>query len=60
MEHRKVLVLTVINFRKIDSLAQVGLWGDMMPGAQILVARKGKVIYNKNFGYKTQVEERML
>ncbi|UAB80546.1 serine hydrolase [Marixanthomonas sp. SCSIO 43207] len=40
--------------KKIDSLAQVGVWADMMPGAQILVARKGKVIYDKTFGYKTQ------
>ncbi|GHC50164.1 glycoside hydrolase family 3 N-terminal domain-containing protein [Ulvibacter litoralis] len=40
--------------KKIDSLARVGLWGDMMPGAQILVARRGKVIYSKNFGYHTQ------
>jgi len=39
---------------KIDSLAQVGLKGDMMPGAQILVARKGKVVYQKTFGYHTQ------
>ncbi len=39
---------------KIDSLARVGLEGDMMPGAQILVARKGKVIYKKTFGYHTQ------
>jgi beta-N-acetylhexosaminidase len=39
---------------KIDSLAQVGISEDMMPGAQILVARKGKVIYQKNFGYHTQ------
>ncbi len=39
--------------KSIDSLAKVGLWGKMMPGAQILVARKGKVIYQKNFGYFT-------
>lgn len=40
--------------KKIDSLAKIGLWGNMMPGAQILVARKGKVIYQKNFGHHTQ------
>lgn len=40
--------------KKIDSLAKLGLWGNMYPGAQILVARKGKVIYSKNFGYHTQ------
>jgi len=39
---------------KIDSLAQAGLIGDMMPGAQILVARKGKVVYQKTFGYHTK------
>jgi len=43
---------------KIDSLARVGLEGDMMPGAQILVARKGKVIYQKNFGYHTQEKKK--
>lgn len=40
--------------KKIDSLAEVGLSENMMPGAQILVARKGKVIYQKNFGHHTQ------
>jgi len=39
---------------KIDSLANVGLAGGMMPGAQILVARKGKVVYDKYFGYHTE------
>lgn len=40
--------------KKIDSLAKAGILNDMMPGAQILVARKGKVVYQKNFGYHTQ------
>ncbi|MDC7993494.1 glycoside hydrolase family 3 N-terminal domain-containing protein [Altibacter sp. HG106] len=40
--------------KKIDTLARSGVWGAMMPGAQILVARKGKVVYRKNFGYHTQ------
>ncbi|RMA64243.1 beta-glucosidase-like glycosyl hydrolase [Ulvibacter antarcticus] len=46
--------MSTYRLKKIDSLARVGLWGNMMPGAQILVARKGKVIYSKNFGYHTQ------
>tara|TARA_R110002124_G_scaffold138576_6_gene302091 strand:+ start:19933 stop:22851 length:2919 start_codon:yes stop_codon:yes gene_type:complete len=46
--------------KKIDSLARVGLWGGMMPGAQIIVARKGKVIYNKNFGYHTQSRKNLV
>ena len=37
--------------KKIDSLANVGISEGMYPGAQILVARKGKVIYQKNFGH---------
>ncbi len=37
--------------KKIDSLANIGIRDGMYPGAQILVARKGKVIYHKNFGY---------
>ncbi len=40
--------------KRIDTLARGGVWAGMMPGAQILVARKGKVIYNKNFGHHTQ------
>lgn len=37
--------------QKIDSLARKGLREEMFPGAQILVARRGKVIYNKSFGF---------
>ena len=36
---------------KIDSLAIMGIQDGMYPGAQILVVRKGKVIYQKNFGH---------
>lgn len=39
--------------RKIDSLIQVTLEKEMAPGVQVLVARKGKVIYNKSAGYHT-------
>lgn len=38
---------------KIDSLAQYAIDNKMTPGIQVLVARKGKVIYNKNFGNHT-------
>lgn len=40
--------------KKVDSLALVGIHEGMLPGAQILIARKGKVVYSKNFGYHTQ------
>ena len=46
-----------IKLNKIDSLATLGLIEDMMPGAQILVARKGKVIYHKTFGHHTQLKK---
>lgn len=41
---------------KIDSVATVALIGKMTPGMQILVARKGKVVYNKSFGFHTDEE----
>lgn len=41
---------------KIDSVATVALNGKMTPGMQILVARKGKVVYNKSFGFHTDEE----
>ena len=36
---------------KIDSIANYAISEKMTPGIQILVARKGQVIYDKNFGY---------
>ena len=38
---------------RIDSVANHAVKNRMTPGIQLLVARKGKVIYNKNFGYHT-------
>ena len=38
---------------KIDELARKAINGKMTPGLQILVARKGKVIYQKAFGNPT-------
>lgn len=38
---------------KIDSVAKHAVNSEMTPGIQLLVARKGKVIYNKNFGKHT-------
>jgi CubicO group peptidase (beta-lactamase class C family) len=38
---------------KLDSIAQLAIKGKMTPGIQLLVARKGKVIYNKTFGKHT-------
>jgi len=54
--------LDAMKLKKIDTLAISGYYSGMYPGSQILVARKGKVVYSKNFGYhmpdkKTRVQE---
>ena len=38
---------------KIDNLANFAIYNKMTPGIQVLVARKGKVIYQKSFGSHT-------
>ncbi|MEQ3690513.1 MAG: glycoside hydrolase family 3 N-terminal domain-containing protein [Flavobacterium sp.] len=38
---------------KIDSIANYAVSNKMTPGAQIIVARKGVVVYQKSFGYMT-------
>ena len=39
---------------KIDEMADTILKEKMAPGFQVLVARKGKVIYQKSYGYHTE------
>ena len=41
------------NLAKIDSVAALVLEEKMAPGLQILVARKGVVVYEKSFGFHT-------
>ncbi len=43
---------------KIDTLALNGINEHAYPGCQILVAKSGKVIYNKSFGYHTYERKR--
>lgn len=50
--------LDAMTLKKIDSMARVGVASGMMPGAQILVARKGKVVYDRYFGYHTPGKQR--
>ena len=38
---------------RIDSIAQYAVDSTRTPGIQLLVARRGKVVYNKNFGKHT-------
>lgn len=42
----------------IDSIALNGIAEKAYPGCQILVARRGNVIYNKSFGYHTYENKR--
>ena len=41
------------SLHKIDSIAEYAVREQMTPGIQLLVARKGKVVYEKCFGYHT-------
>ena len=45
--------MSSFKLQKVDLLAQSTVDELMTPGLQLLVARKGKVIYNKNFGKHT-------
>ncbi len=42
---------------KIDSIANEGIKNRVYPGCQILIAKNGKVIYQKSFGYHTYDNE---
>ena len=39
--------------RKIDSIASKGISSGAYPGCQILIAKDGKIMYDKSFGYYT-------
>ncbi|QHI35342.1 Beta-hexosaminidase [Kordia antarctica] len=47
-----------IKLHRIDSLAALVVSEKMAPGVQLLIARKGKIIYHKNFGYHTYEKKR--
>ncbi len=44
----------------VDSLVRQGLDSLMYPGAQVLIAKKGKVVYQKNFGKPTYNSEEII
>jgi beta-N-acetylhexosaminidase len=45
---------------KIEAVAQKAIDGKMAPGMQVLVARKGKVLYQQSFGYQTYENTRKI
>lgn len=49
--------LTDTIFNKVDSIIQSAINSNATPGCQIIYAKDGKVIYEKNFGYHTYKEE---
>lgn len=49
--------LDTYKLSKIDSIANYTVNSLGAPGMQILVARRGKVVYQKNFGYHTYSKE---
>ncbi|MDG1760439.1 MAG: glycoside hydrolase family 3 N-terminal domain-containing protein [Flavobacteriaceae bacterium] len=44
--------------QRVDSLASLAVDSLMTPGIQLLIARKGKVIYHKTFGHHTYRKEK--
>ncbi|APZ46592.1 beta-N-acetylglucosaminidase [Polaribacter reichenbachii] len=50
--------LSAKQLAKIDTISKTILKKKMAPGFQVLVARKGKVVYNKSFGYHTDEKKR--
>lgn len=50
--------MSIDSLRKIDQIIEEAIKEKATPGAQFLVARKGKVIYQKNYGYQTYEEEK--
>jgi beta-N-acetylhexosaminidase len=49
-----------VKLQKIDSILQLVVKEKMAPGAQVLVARHGKVVYQRNVGYHTYEKEKMV
>jgi CubicO group peptidase (beta-lactamase class C family) len=44
--------------QEVAAIIQEGLDSMAFPGCQVLIARKGKVVYQKNFGYHTYAKEK--
>lgn len=42
-----------ILYRKVDSISKAGLIAGAYPGCEVMIARKGIVVFNKTYGYQT-------
>lgn len=47
----EVMGLNSSQFNRIDSVVEVGLKANAFPGCQVLIAKDGKVVYQKAFGF---------
>jgi CubicO group peptidase (beta-lactamase class C family) len=45
-------------FQKVDSLVGIGLKARAFPGCQVLLAKKGRIFYQKSYGYQTYDQSR--
>ncbi len=48
--------MSSIKLKKVDSIANIVLKEKMAPGLQVLVARKGTVVFRKNYGHYTSAK----
>ena len=47
------IIFDLNKLNSIDLFVEDAIENKMTPGAQVLIAKNGKVIFNKNYGYKT-------
>ncbi len=50
--------MSSLKLNKIDSVTKLVVNSKMAPGGQVLVARYGKIIYHKSFGYHTYAKKK--
>lgn len=46
------------SLRQIDQIVREAMNNKAIPGAQLLIARKGQVVYKKNFGFQTYQKDK--
>jgi beta-glucosidase-like glycosyl hydrolase/CubicO group peptidase (beta-lactamase class C family) len=51
-------IQTLVNWPEMDSLANLGLSSGAYPGCRVLVAHKGKIVYDRCYGYSDMHRQR--
>ncbi len=46
------------SIKKVDKIAAEAIWGGVTPGCQVFMAKEGKVIVNKGYGYHTYLHQK--